>query len=189
MTRHRVRAFCALCYPAFVGGLFCPCGGIRHTPDHRRVLGKHSVQVAPDQRPTACTLRGVPSALFFVAWVQRLGTGPGLPQRESRNHSPRSCHPVLSDTSPSLGGSGSISQLPQPQLSRRNRQPGYPLAHPAKQPSRQMTLRQEQPIIPGMFHQPSACFHQPLLQAGERPVANSLRQHQPPSRLAGFPKL
>ena len=49
------------------------------------------------------------------------------------------------------GGSRSISRLPQPRLSRRNGQPGYPLAHPAKQPSRHMTLRQEQPIIAGMF--------------------------------------
>ena len=51
------------------------------------------------------------------------------------------------------------------------------------------TLCQEQPIIASLFDQPPAGLHQPLLQAGERPVANSLGQHQPPSRLAGFPRL
>jgi hypothetical protein len=29
--------------------------------------------------PTAYILRGAPAPYFFVAWVQRLGTGPGLP--------------------------------------------------------------------------------------------------------------
>jgi hypothetical protein len=63
------------------------------------------------------------------------------------------------------GGCGSISRLPQPRLSRRNGQAGYPVEHPAKQPSPHMTLRQEQPIIAGMFHQPPAGLHQSLLQA------------------------
>jgi hypothetical protein len=66
---------------------------------------------------------------------------------------------------PVPGGCRSISRLPQPRLSLRNGQPRYPLEHPAKQPSRHMTLRQEQPIIAGMFHQPPAGLHQSLLQA------------------------
>ena len=31
-------------------------------------------------------------------------------------------------------------------------------------------LRQNQPVVPGMFHQPAAGLHQPLLQARQRPV-------------------
>jgi hypothetical protein len=33
-----------------------------------------------------------------------------------------------------------------------------------------------------MFHQPAARLHQPLLQAGQRPVVDPLRHHQPPPR-------
>src|SRR5229473_4697958 len=46
-----------------------------------------------------------------------------------------------------------------------------------------MAFRQEQPIAPGVLDQASACFHQPLLQARERPVVDSLRQHQPPPQV------
>jgi hypothetical protein len=46
-----------------------------------------------------------------------------------------------------------------------------------------MTFCQEQPIISSVFDQPPASLHQPLLQAGERQVANSLRQHQPPPQV------
>src|SRR5438552_6147727 len=31
----------------------------------------------------------------------------------------------------------------------------------------------------GVFHQPTACFHQPLLQARQRPVSDPVRQQQP----------
>ena len=48
-------------------------------------------------------------------------------------------------------------------LPARHRQRPDPPQHLAKQPPRQMTLRQEQPIIAGMFHQPTARLHQPLL--------------------------
>jgi hypothetical protein len=41
-------------------------------------------------------------------------------------------------------------------LPRGDRQPHDPTEHGPKQPPRQMTLRQEQPIIAGMFHQPTA---------------------------------
>src|ERR1039458_10117815 len=70
--------------------------------------------------------------------------------------------------------SGSIFRLPQPRLSRRKRQIGYPPEHIAKQPFRQMALRQQEPVVAGMFHQPSARLHQSLLQARERPVLDSL---------------
>ena len=52
------------------------------------------------------------------------------------------------------GGLHSISPLLHPLLSSRKRQPGYPQEHTAKQPSRQVALRQEHPIIMGMFDQP-----------------------------------
>ena len=53
-----------------------------------------------------------------------------------------------------------------------------------KEPPRQMALREEQPIVPGALDQTSAYFHQPLLQAGERPVVDSRRQCQPPPQVA-----
>jgi len=51
-------------------------------------------------------------------------------------------------------------------LSRWRRQRHNPLQHAAKQSPRQMTLRQQQPVVPGVLYQPPAGFHQPLLQAG-----------------------
>src|ERR1035437_1699859 len=95
----------------------------------------------------------------------------------------RPSDPVLSDTPPSPFGSGSISRLPQPRLSRRKRQPGDPPEHTAKQPFRQMALRQQQPIIAAFFPQPPAGLPQPLLQAGQRPVLDLLGQRQPPPQI------
>src|ERR1019366_3167435 len=66
-------------------------------------------------------------ALFFLRLGPALGAWFRLSQPESRNCSPQRSHPVLSDTSPSPFGSGSISRLPRPQLSRRKRQPGDPV--------------------------------------------------------------
>src|ERR1035441_8711737 len=34
-----------------------------------------------------------------------------------------------------------------------------------------------------MFHQPSACLYQPLLQTRQRPVLNPLRECQPPPQI------
>jgi hypothetical protein len=45
-----------------------------------------------------------------------------------------------------------------------------------------MSFGQQQPVVAGMFHQPSTSLHQPLLQAGQRPVLDSLGQRQPPLR-------
>ncbi|MBZ5699115.1 MAG: tyrosine-type recombinase/integrase [Acidobacteriia bacterium] len=43
-----------------------------------------------------------------------------------------------------------------------------------------MTLRQEQPIVPSVFDQSTAGFHQSLLQAGQRLVVDSAGQRQAP---------
>jgi len=42
-----------------------------------------------------------------------------------------------------------------------------------------MTLRQQQPVVAGMFDQSAAGLDQPLLQAGERPGGDPRRQRQP----------
>lgn len=41
-----------------------------------------------------------------------------------------------------------------------------------------MALRQEKPIVPSVLDQSTAGFHQSLLQAGQRPVVDLLRQRQ-----------
>src|ERR1035437_7145241 len=58
-----------------------------------------------------------------------------------------------------------------------------PSQHTPKQPPREVTLRQQQPVISGVLDQSSTRFHQPLLQARQRPVLDSLRQHQPPPQV------
>jgi hypothetical protein len=40
------------------------------------------------------------------------------------------------------------------------------------------SLRQEQPLVPGMLDEPSAGLHQPLLQARQRPDSDPRRQRQ-----------
>jgi hypothetical protein len=45
-----------------------------------------------------------------------------------------------------------------------------------------MTLRQQQPEVPGVLDQTSAGFDQSLLQTRQRPVADSFGQHQPTPR-------
>jgi len=47
-----------------------------------------------------------------------------------------------------------------------------------------MTLRQQQPIVAGVFKQTASGLHQPLLQAGERPVADLPGQRQAPPKVA-----
>src|SRR5712692_1119289 len=42
-------------------------------------------------------------------------------------------------------------------------------------------LRQQQPVVAGVFDQSASGFHQPLLQAGERPVGDRCPQRQPAS--------
>ena len=43
---------------------------------------------------------------------------------------------------------------------------------------------QHQPVVPAVLDQSAARLHQPLLQAGQRPRTDSLRQHQPPPQVA-----
>ena len=50
-------------------------------------------------------------------------------------------------------------------LPARQRQRPDPVQHVTEQPPVQMPLGQQQPIIPGMLDQPTACLHQPALQA------------------------
>jgi hypothetical protein len=59
-----------------------------------------------------------------------------------------------------------------------------PSQHAPNRPPREVTLCRQQPVISCVPAQPSARFHQPLLQARERPVVDSLRQHQPPPQVA-----
>src|SRR5216683_6833744 len=46
-----------------------------------------------------------------------------------------------------------------------------------------MALRQQQPVVTCVLDQPSAGFHQSLLQAGKRPGGDPHRQHQPPAQI------
>ena len=41
-----------------------------------------------------------------------------------------------------------------------------------------MTFRQQEPVVPGMLHQPASGFHQPLLETRERPALDQRRQDQ-----------
>ena len=50
----------------------------------------------------------------------------------------------------------------------RHRQRPDPPQHLAEKPPVQMTFRQQEPVVPGMLHQPASSFHQPLLETGER---------------------
>ena len=57
-----------------------------------------------------------------------------------------------------------------PALSGRHRQRIDAPDHAHEQPPREMALGQHQPVVPRMLDQPAASLHQPLLQAGQRPV-------------------
>ncbi len=46
-----------------------------------------------------------------------------------------------------------------------------------------MPLGQQQPVVARVLDQPSAGFHQPLLQAGQRPGGDPRRQRQPPPQV------
>ena len=47
----------------------------------------------------------------------------------------------------------------------RHRQRPDPPQHVAEQPPGQMSFRQQEPVVPRVLHEPSAGFHQPVLQA------------------------
>ena len=60
----------------------------------------------------------------------------------------------------------------------RHRQRPDPPQHVAEQPPGQMPFRQQEPVVPGVLHQPAAGFHQPLLETRERPAFDPRRQDQ-----------
>ena len=53
-----------------------------------------------------------------------------------------------------------------------------PPQHVAEQPPGQMPFRQQEPVVPGMLHQPASGFHQPLLETRERPALDPRRQDE-----------
>jgi len=99
----------------------------------------------------------------------------------ARLTSPACCRAIdFSDTTPILL---TRAQILQP-LPARHRQRIDPPQHLAKQPPVQMSLGQQQPVVPGVLDQSPASLHEPLLQASQRPGVDSLRQHQPPPQVA-----
>jgi hypothetical protein len=70
-----------------------------------------------------------------------------------------------------------------PRLSGWQRQSQNLPQYASKQAPRQVALSQQQPVVAGMLYQSPAGLHQPLLQAGQRPRFDSLRQHQPPPQI------
>jgi hypothetical protein len=68
-------------------------------------------------------------------------------------------------------------------LTRWHRQRRNPLQHAPKQTPVQMSLGQQQPVVPGVLDQSPTRFAQPLLQARQGPVADAQRQHQPPPQI------
>src|ERR1039458_4586010 len=142
------------------------------------------ISVLAPNSPTLYAPLGTPAHKYFFLAEPRARNRVQTMRMRAPNCWSRPSHLVLSDTPPSPLGSGSISRLPQPRLSRRKRQPRDSPEHTAKQPPRHMALRQQEPVVAGMFHQPSSGLHQPLLQAGQRPVLDPLGQRQPPPQIA-----
>ena len=60
----------------------------------------------------------------------------------------------------------------RPRLSHRQCQRLDAPHHGHEKPPREVTLRQQEPVIARVLHQPSARLHQSLLQARQRPVAH-----------------
>ena len=137
-------------------------GSKERRPMLRTLLAGISV-LAPNSPTLYTPLSTDSSTIFLFVWAQGSGKGSVCPNAGPTTVDHGLPISFCQDSPPSPFGSGSISPLPQPQLSRRKRQPGDALEHTAKQPFRQVALRQQQPVIAGMFHQPSARLHQPLL--------------------------
>jgi hypothetical protein len=58
---------------------------------------------------------------------------------------------------------------------RRQRQGPDPLQHRPEQASGQMTLRQQQPVVPRVFHQAPSRLDEALLETGQRPRVDPRR--------------
>ncbi len=110
------------------------------------------------------------------------GRGPTLPSLSTEEHGSASFQAIsYTPLRPLLPSTCSLAR--RRTLSGWHWQSLNPPHHACEEPPRQMILCQEQPIIAGMFHQAPARLHQPLLKARHRPVASSLRQHEPPPQV------
>ncbi|MEO7861597.1 MAG: hypothetical protein ABIU05_14395 [Nitrospirales bacterium] len=68
-------------------------------------------------------------------------------------------------------------------IPRLHRQRGNPPHHSSTQTPRQMTIRQQQPVIHGVFDQSATRLHQPLLQVRQRSALDPWGEHQSPSQV------
>jgi hypothetical protein len=59
------------------------------------------------------------------------------------------------------------SSVSGPASAGRHGQRPDPLEHRPEQPPRQMALRQQEPVVPGVLDQPSTRFDEALLEAGQ----------------------
>ena len=104
---------------------------------------------------------------------------------------------VLSVGRAPLAAGSSISQTPLrpssagPRFCSRHRSatrsaPAAPrsVKHLVKQAPAQMSLGQQQPVVPSVLDQSPASLHEPRLQARQRPSVDSPRQHEPPPQVA-----
>jgi len=132
----------------------------------------------------ACYTRGEGLSTFSSCFVHRLENGRRDPfQREIGGNSLSSVAFLghLSSLAPFLRQIPTVSRR---RLPRRDRQGPDPLQHRPEQASGQMALGQQQPVVPGMFHQAPAGLDEALLHAGQRPAVDALRQHQAPPQVA-----
>jgi len=107
----------------------------------------------------------------------------GWPQLSSHNQLQQSLPRDFSDTASCWVTSFPVVSRPGRASACGHGQRTDSPEHHSKQASRQVTLGQQQPVIPRMLHQPPTRLHQPLLQTGQRPGVNSLRQQQPPPQV------
>ena len=108
-------------------------------------------------------------------------SGPGRCQLRSSGHAnarKRLTSSSLSDTCPSFPPAPGLP--PCPVLAGGRRQRYDPAHHAPEQPPRQAALRQKQPVMAALPTNRPPVFHQPLLQACRRLVADRIWQHQPP---------
>jgi hypothetical protein len=88
------------------------------------------------------------------------------------------------DTSPCVSGVViAICSTLRCALSHWRRQHRDLPQHAGKQPPRQMPFGQQQPVVARMLDEPSTGLHQPLLQAGQRPLPDPRGQRQPPPQI------
>ena len=134
---------------------FCCPGWHRYTPDRRRadeILFVAQASSSRDCHSARADVR-LTGAAVFRAFLRHWST-----------------------RAPCLRRSSSVSGRP---LSSRHWQRPDPPQHVAEQPTGQMPFCQQEPVVPGLLHQPASGFHQPLLETRERPALDPRRQDQP----------